>query len=105
MANTWLKGSSSAIKTIRALKKKLSKGTYPTRCCEIIYTNQVVLQLCQLLEILQADETVLQPRCHFCDFLQCICKENSTEGIRTEQMNPGQQFYPWKTESEIHSQI
>lgn len=52
-----------------------SKGTYPAGCCEVFYPDEVVLQLAQLLEVLQADEAVLQLSRHFGDLPERTCGE------------------------------
>lgn len=64
-----------------------SKGTYPAGCREVVYPNEVVLQLAQLLEVLQADETVLQLSRHFGDLPERICRETAPR-VRAQSEPP-----------------
>lgn len=64
----------------RPLPSAPCRCTHPARCCQVLDANQVSLQLCQLLEILQPDQAALQLGGYLCHFLQSLCME--TEIIR-----------------------
>lgn len=57
------------------ISKTFLKVTHPAGSDEILYANQVALQLCEFLEVFQPSEAVLECGGHLCDGLQGICGE------------------------------
>ena len=71
-----------------AQKTFSNQVTHPAGSDEVLNADQVPLELCQLLEILQPDEAVLECGCHFCDGLEGVCMERTLR-IGAQAAGPG----------------
>lgn len=69
--------ASNRILPIHYRQDKTESSTYSGRCCKVLYTNQVSLQLCKFLEILQPDETALELSGYVSYFLQSLCNHKT----------------------------
>lgn len=59
--------------SIAVKHRGVARVTHPAWGDEALDADQVPLQLCQLLEVLQPDQNVLERGGHLCDDLEGIC--------------------------------
>lgn len=55
--------------------------THSSRSRKVLNANQIPLQFCQLLKVLQSNQTALQLSSNLCNLFQSLCKNRMCEFI------------------------